>query len=57
MTFDGEVQLTDATTVADTYDTTVSYAHTTSGTYTLKVTYVIDGQQVDTRVLKVFVQE
>jgi methionyl-tRNA formyltransferase len=57
VTFDNETKFADETTVTETYEATATYASTTPGTYTLAVKFEIGTQQVDRRVLKVFVHE
>lgn len=57
VTDDGEEIFESAVTVTDDYRETVDYEPAEPGTHTVAVRFAVDGDRVDTRYLKVFVQD
>lgn len=57
VTLNDDVVFSDAVTVTDEYRTTVEYEPTTTGTHSIVTRFETDGEQIDTRYLKVFVHE
>ncbi len=57
VTYDGAKIFESAVTVADSYRETVAYEPGEAGTHTVTVRFAVDGDCVDTRYLKVFVQD
>ena len=57
VTYDGEEIFESTVTVADDYRETVAYQPAETGTHTVAVRFAVGGERVDTRYLKVFVQD
>ena len=57
VTYDGAEIFESAVTVADSYRETVAYEPGEAGTHTVTVRFTVDDDCVDTRYLKVFVQD